>query len=309
MATKTYTEYLEEILKSQKQLEKDKLNAIETEYGALKKQVKGQYVNDISAVQESYDEYIDRSYVQKLIDKKQVEETMANMGLTDSGLNRTQQTAVELSHSNRTANYNALKQQKIDSLAQAMREKITDLDIKKTESQQSVKDQLYSNAETKATKLYSDQQTQENKTKTQTTKQEKEWQNLVDAVFDDEMSFMQKNFLVEQYYLKFGFTENEKTLLKKANIYHNSFDSSTGTSTSNDTKINYNNISDDRKAELKQMCNKFISIEEFAAELKLGAYKGSYDDYRRETMQKWLKNKKITEMEYQYLLQELNIKG
>lgn len=54
--------------------------------------------------------------VQKEINKRQVAESMANLGLRDSGLNRTQQTAVQLSYGNNKAAIDSNKQNAIDDL-------------------------------------------------------------------------------------------------------------------------------------------------------------------------------------------------
>lgn len=299
MAVKTYTEYLEEILKSQKQLQDEKLQNAESEYNTLKQQVKQQYSSDINVAQRMYDDYIDKSYVQKLIDKKQIEETMANMGLTDSGLNRTQQTAIELSHSNRVANYNALKQQKIDSLAQAMRLKITDLETKKAQSQQDIKEELYKGAEDKATKMYNDQESSK-------SKQEKEWQTIVNTLFDDDATSKEKNFVLEQYYLKYGLTDSEKQLINKANINYSSFDKTTQ-SEQTVTKTTYD-IAQTRKEQLKNMCQtEFVSRREIANEIRLKNYNGTYDSYRKQTLQNWLVQGRINKTEYEFLLEELGL--
>lgn len=48
----------------------------------------------IAEAEKAYDDSYRENAIQKLINERQVAESMANMGLTDSGLNRTQQTAV-----------------------------------------------------------------------------------------------------------------------------------------------------------------------------------------------------------------------
>ena len=155
------------------------------------------------------------------------EETMANMGWTDSGLNRTQQTAIQVSHSNRVANYNAQKQQKIDSLAQAMRSKISDLQIKKAENQQRIEEQFFNDAQSKAQNLFDNgSQTDDAKTK--------DWGNIANVLFDEKASSKEKYFLLEQYFLKYGFSDNEKHLLDKMNINYKNFGKPTSIQTETD---------------------------------------------------------------------------
>lgn len=61
---------------------------------------------------------------QELVNRRQVQETMANMGLTDSGLNRTQQTAIAIQRGNADAAARLEQQQKTqelqDKIAQLM---------------------------------------------------------------------------------------------------------------------------------------------------------------------------------------------
>ncbi len=299
MAAKTYTQYLEEILKSQQHLKDQKIKDANNEFDIQSENIKGQYLSDIANLNNTYDDYIDKSYVQKLIDKKQVEETMANMGLTDSGLNRTQQTAIQLSHSNRVANYNALKQQKIDSLAQAMRSKLSDIQIKKAENQQKIEEQFFNDAQSKAQNLFNKgSQTDDTKTK--------EWGNITNVLFDEEASSKEKYFLLEQYFLKYGFSDNEKHLLDKMNINYKNFGKPIEDTSSNN-QIIYE-ITDDRRQELMDLCDKeFISKKEFVHERNLNNYRGTYKQYQLNVIQNWYMLNRINKVEQEYLIDELGL--
>lgn len=63
-----------------------------------------------------YQPYFDANAVQHLVNQRQLEERMANLGLTDSGLNRTQMTALTVQKQNTDAAYNQRKQAAIKSL-------------------------------------------------------------------------------------------------------------------------------------------------------------------------------------------------
>ncbi|MBQ4120345.1 MAG: hypothetical protein IJD45_08165 [Clostridia bacterium] len=91
------------------------------------------YDNQVKSTNKDYDTQVfeqSRAYedqyrenaVQKEINKRQVAESMANLGLTDSGLNRTQQTAVQLSYGNNKANIDRQRQSGIDSLNYSRRQ-------------------------------------------------------------------------------------------------------------------------------------------------------------------------------------------
>lgn len=64
----------------------------------------------------AYEDEYRANAVQKAINERQVAESMANMGITDSGLNRTQQTAINLSYANNKANIDRAKRQAIDNI-------------------------------------------------------------------------------------------------------------------------------------------------------------------------------------------------
>ena len=64
----------------------------------------------------AYDDSYRENAVQKLINERQVAENMANLGLTNSGLNRTQQTAVQLSYANQKANLDRQRQSALDDI-------------------------------------------------------------------------------------------------------------------------------------------------------------------------------------------------
>lgn len=61
------------------------------------------YQNRINGAADEFQSLYDRNALQEMISRRQVEESMANMGLTDSGLNRTQQTAIALQRGNADA--------------------------------------------------------------------------------------------------------------------------------------------------------------------------------------------------------------
>lgn len=74
------------------------------------------YQTQIEQLQSQYRELYDANAVQELVNRRQVQETMANMGLTDSGLNRTQQTAIALQRGNADAAARLEQQQKTQEL-------------------------------------------------------------------------------------------------------------------------------------------------------------------------------------------------
>lgn len=78
---------------------------------------------EIDKLPTQYQSGFDANAIQQKINERQVAERMANMGLTNSGLNRTQQTAINIQRSNADA---ALRQQ-INGATNSLKQQIADL--------------------------------------------------------------------------------------------------------------------------------------------------------------------------------------
>lgn len=91
---------------------KKKVNDI---YDLQAEQVNKAHAAGVKEIGTAYDDQQRAVAVQKLINERKVAESMANLGLTDSGLNRTQQTAVQLSAANAAYNLNRQKQADISA--------------------------------------------------------------------------------------------------------------------------------------------------------------------------------------------------
>lgn len=74
------------------------------------------YQTQVEQLPASYQELYDANAVQELVGRRKVRETMANMGLTDSGLNRTQQTALSIQRGNADAAARLEQQKKTQAL-------------------------------------------------------------------------------------------------------------------------------------------------------------------------------------------------
>lgn len=110
----------------------DAISGIKTQKAALPQQYQGAF---------------DTNEIQYLLNQKQLEERMANMGLTDSGLNRTQETALVVQKMNTDAAYNQKKQaaisildKKIAELQQANQQNIQSLKLTELEKYNTARD-------------------------------------------------------------------------------------------------------------------------------------------------------------------------
>lgn len=128
----------------------------------------GQYDTKIGETKQDYEELYDVNEVQKKINERNVAERMASLGLTDSGLNRTQQTAIQLSHGNARTNLSISEQKAVDTLKNELAARIADYtaqkqanlaDAEANKSQYAIaaREAAENNAAANATSLYNQQ--------------------------------------------------------------------------------------------------------------------------------------------------------
>lgn len=86
----------------------------------------------------AYEDAYQRNAVQKLINEKQIAERNANLGLTDSGLNRTQQTAAQLSYANQKGKIDISRQSALDELNLNLTDAITTLENQKSSAERDI---------------------------------------------------------------------------------------------------------------------------------------------------------------------------
>ena len=114
--TKLYTTFEEEARKSAKTGWDKELADNDTFYATQADSINKLYDAKVNKQSKAYEDSYRENAIQKLINERQVAENMANLGLTNSGLNRTQQTAVQLSYANNKAGIDRQKQSAIDDL-------------------------------------------------------------------------------------------------------------------------------------------------------------------------------------------------
>lgn len=90
------------------------------------------YDKQIGDAKIAYEDAYQKNAVQKLINEKQIAERNANLGLTDSGLNRTQQTAAQISYANQKGKIDIARQNALDELNLNLTDAITTLENQKS---------------------------------------------------------------------------------------------------------------------------------------------------------------------------------
>lgn len=114
-----------------KNAEKSK-NIINTKYDGQKQTLQENYDAGVANTNEAYDDAFRKNEIQVNLNERYLERKAAEMGLTDSGLNRTQMTANQLSYANQKGELTRQRQKAIDTLAATMRAKMTDINNNQT---------------------------------------------------------------------------------------------------------------------------------------------------------------------------------
>ena len=110
----------------------NEIKTTNTLYDGQVKSINEGYDTKVFEQGRAYEDQYRENAVQKAINERQVAESMANLGLRDSGLNRTQQTAVQLSYGNNKASIDRQRQAGIDSLEFSRRQSLDTIEQNRT---------------------------------------------------------------------------------------------------------------------------------------------------------------------------------
>ena len=127
-------------------------------YDAQRQNTQALYQGQIADTTASYEDALRSNETQKFLNQRAIERRMAEMGLTDSGLNRTQQTAVMLSAANNRGAIERQRQKAIDTLAATMTSELTKIDANKAAAAQDITNTFENNAYSQGTSLYNAEQ-------------------------------------------------------------------------------------------------------------------------------------------------------
>jgi hypothetical protein len=153
---------IEKIRKQTEPAKAKEIKAITDAAAANKQLVTDSYNAQIADTNESYEGLFRKNAVQKVLNERDLERRAAEMGLTDSGLSRTQMTANQLSYANQNAEYRRARQKAVDTLATAMRSKNAEIDIKANNDIANVNAAYEKNAIEQGTSAYNSDLDREN---------------------------------------------------------------------------------------------------------------------------------------------------
>ena len=117
----------------------DEISLIDKTAAESKKAVSENYEVQKAETEKEYNDLYNQNNVQRIINERRIAENMANLGLTDSGLNRTQQTAAQLSYANNQNRLSIAKQKAVDALARVMNAKLSEIETTRAQNEQSIR--------------------------------------------------------------------------------------------------------------------------------------------------------------------------
>lgn len=154
MAITSVQDRYNELIKAYQPSITDAVNKSNAAYKGQSDVISQMYKTQIDEQGQQYDKLFDQNEVQRYINEQRIAENMANRGLTDSGLNRTQQTAVQLSYANNNAEIGRQRQSAVNALTQAMTAKLADIESARANAEMNIKSGYEQSAMKAAQDLY-----------------------------------------------------------------------------------------------------------------------------------------------------------
>jgi hypothetical protein len=195
------------------------------------KSINESYGTQITDTKESYNDAFRKNEVQVRLNERYLERKAAEMGLTDSGMNRTQMTANQLSYGNTNAKIVADRQKAVDALTAAMQSKIADINAKRSSDIADINRTLNANkanvdssysdwARQQAVDDYNEDikvKNEDNKVKDEKlTQQQKDFDALWKSITGDQ-SDDYKLWLIDQYVIKYDADIDSREMLSLFN--------------------------------------------------------------------------------------------
>lgn len=251
------------------------------------------YKTQMEQLPSQYQSLFDANAVQELVGRRQVQEAMANMGLTDSGLNRTQQTALSVQRGNADASVRLAQQQKTQELQDKISQLVENAAAQKQQQEASIRantsdwyntllSNFYSTAQQQGTSLYNAEQERA------AAAAEAERQRLI-AAADAEAKAKQQDFENQLSIAKI--LQDSGASSEEVNRYLQRAASGAGNGTL---------ISD--TANTTQFRAAMMTPGEFSRRSTTKAKYGNYDNYIKSFLTDWYNQNKLSNEEFAFLL-------
>ena len=251
------------------------------------------YKTQMEQLPSQYQSLFDANAVQELVGRRQVQEAMANMGLTDSGLNRTQQTALSVQRGNADAGVRLAQQQKTQELQDKISQLVENAAAQKQQQEASIRantsdwyntllSNFYSTAQQQGTSLYNAEQERA------AAAAEAERQRLI-AAADAEAKAKQQDFENQLSIAKI--LQDSGASSEEVNRYLQRAASGAGNGTL---------ISDTTNT--TQFRAAMMTPGEFSRRSTTKTKYGNYDNYIKSFLTDWYNQNKLSNEEFAFLL-------
>ena len=154
-----------------------------------------------------YEDVFHKNRLNQIINEEKTKERMANLGLIDSGLNRTQQTAIQLQAANADAAAIRNRQAEIDEIRRGITEFTAQQEAKKSDYARETNDLAHQNMMSEATSIWNTQL--ENQQKAAEAKQEA-LNQLITTLSNTELTHPQRVAAYKTYSDIYGFDNAEQ---------------------------------------------------------------------------------------------------
>lgn len=251
------------------------------------------YKTQMEQLPSQYQSLFDANAVQELVGRRQVQEAMANMGLTDSGLNRTQQTALSVQRGNADASVRLAQQQKTQELQDKISQLVENAAAQKQQQEASIRantsdwyntllSNFYSTAQQQGTSLYNAEQERA------AAAAEAERQRQI-AAADAEAKAKQQDFENQLSIAKI--LQDSGASSEEVNRYLQRAASGAG----NGTLIRATENTTQFRAAM-------MTPGEFSRRSKTKTKYGNYDNYIKSFLTEWYNQNKLSNEEFAFLL-------
>ena len=179
------------------------------------------YQDQIDASDASYAKVYDRANVQRIVNERYAKEMAANMGLSNSGYNRTQQTQIMLSYNNAVLETDYQKAAAANTIRSQLASIKADIEAQKASSALSIQDSY----DKLATDTYNQQLAAEQAEVTaRNNQQQSDYADLRDILYSSDFSTAQKVREMTKYMEKYGM-DDFNYFLQISGISEEQFDS------------------------------------------------------------------------------------
>ncbi len=160
-------------------------------YDTQRRQTQDTYDRQIKDTNNSYEDMYRENAVQRLINERKIAEDMAGLGLTDSGLNRTQQTAVQLSYANSKNKIDTNRQKAVDTLAASLADAVSRIDANKLADAEKIRSSYESSWNSAAQSTYAKELEEQ-------TKQQKQYYDYSLKALENQQKAYEKQLQTEK---------------------------------------------------------------------------------------------------------------